>query len=226
MSNQNQNQFFCIYNPVPTRVWSRVQDRCSQVAYNPSVPNSGTLPYDPGAQQMQHKGNVLQNKANSSSLTKSQKYSQIAKGMWVNRTKTWATQSQSYTNPNTNNLLRVYSKTVTLSNPRTNPNIYAGCGGNPAIIPDGGTLIGNTTVNPCSGEIVNVTHTSNVSLTSSCDVPGPVELLYYNKGYLPPSYARKRYIMNTSGNKFPQGYKGFVSAVQFPNPSPNIVVYN
>jgi hypothetical protein len=226
MSNQNQNQLFCIYNPVPTRAWSRVQDSCSQQAYNSTVPNSGIPPFDPAAKQMQHKGNVLQNKANSSCLTKSQVYSKIAKGMWVNRTKTWATQSQTYTNPNTNNLLRIYTKTTTLTNPNTNPNIYSGCGGNLSIIPDGGSLVGNTTVNPCTGDIVSVTHTLNTSFTSSCDVPGPIETLYYNKGYMAPSYARKRYIMNTSGNKFPQGYKGFVSAVQFPNPSPNVVVHN
>jgi hypothetical protein len=56
---------------------------------------------------MLNKGNILQYKANSSNLTKRQKYSKIAKGQWVNRNTTWATQStRGYTNPNTTNLKR------------------------------------------------------------------------------------------------------------------------
>ena len=222
----NQPIQFCIYNPNPTRVWSRVQNRCSQYVDNPNNPNTNpgtSFQEDMVKAKMQHKGDVLQNKANSSSLTKAQRYSQIAKGMWVNRTKTWATQSQTYTNPNTNNLKRVFSKTIPIHNETENPNYFYGCK-DLLTIPDGGVLIGNTTVNPCTGEIISITHTSNVSLTSSCDVPGPIELLYYNKGYLPPNYPKQRTTMSNSGNKFPQGYKGFVSAVQFTDP--NIVVYN
>lgn len=90
------------YNPTPTRMWSRVQSSCSLVIpVNPITPDEALL------LQMRRKGNALQYKANSSNLTKQQQYSLIAKGKWTNRTKTWATQSVTYTNPNTHNLLQV-----------------------------------------------------------------------------------------------------------------------
>jgi hypothetical protein len=57
-------------------------------------------------QAMLNKGNVLQYKANSMNLTKMQRYSKIAKGQWVNRNTTWATQSETYSNPNTTHLKR------------------------------------------------------------------------------------------------------------------------
>jgi hypothetical protein len=64
---------------------------------------------------MLSKGNVLQYKKNSSNLTKQQRYAQIAKGKWVNRNTTWATQStRGYTNPNNQSLQRVNSINITL----------------------------------------------------------------------------------------------------------------
>jgi hypothetical protein len=103
------------YLPQPPRVWSRVQNRCSlEIAYS----NNSTVkvPYSnlevPGSTigyylDMLSKGNVLQYKANSSNLTKAQKYAKIARGQWVNRNTTWATQSdRGYTNPNTTSLQR------------------------------------------------------------------------------------------------------------------------
>jgi hypothetical protein len=60
-----------------------------------------------GVLQMNKKSNILQYKANSSNLTKKQQYSLIAQSKWKNRTKTWATQSMKYTNPNTTNLPKV-----------------------------------------------------------------------------------------------------------------------
>lgn len=90
------------YNPVPTRMWSRVQSSCSLVI--PTTPITST---EVITLQMGKKANVLQYKANSSNLTKQQQYSLIAQGKWTNRTKTWATQSVTYTHPNTNNLPKV-----------------------------------------------------------------------------------------------------------------------
>jgi hypothetical protein len=103
------------YLPRPPRVWSRVQNSCSLITDTDNT----TLVRDPYTGQfvttlvlaeninMLNKGNVLQYKANSSNLTKSQKYSKIAKGQWVNRNTTWATQStRGYTNPNTTSLKR------------------------------------------------------------------------------------------------------------------------
>jgi len=90
------------YNPVPTREWSRFQNTCSSN-------NSATISPIITALQLanNYKGNILQYKKNSSNLTKRQIYTQIAKGNWTNRTTTWATQSDTYTNPNTNDLPQV-----------------------------------------------------------------------------------------------------------------------
>ena len=96
--------------PDPPRVWSRVQGRCS------------TLPVDTITQKeadliaMASKGNILQYKNNSSNITKQQRYSQIAKGMWTNRNTTWASQSVNATMPNTLSLKRVNYKTIYLDN--------------------------------------------------------------------------------------------------------------
>jgi hypothetical protein len=102
------------YNPNPPRAWSRVQNLCSIT----TEPNNQYLVYVPLTKKtvppgvanyknkMIYKGNILQYKKNSSQLTSKQRYSQISKGMWTSRTKNYATQSQTYTNPNTNSLLR------------------------------------------------------------------------------------------------------------------------
>lgn len=89
------------YLPQPPRAWSRVQNSCT---YLTEDVNAGAAYV---AAAMHNKGNVLQYKANSSNLTKSQRYSQIAKGQWVNRNTTWAVQStRGYTNPNSTYLKR------------------------------------------------------------------------------------------------------------------------
>jgi len=123
------------YLPQPPRAWSRVQNRCSlEIAYS----NNSTVkvPYSnlevPGSTigyylDMLNKGNVLQYKANSSNLTKAQRYAKIARGQWVNRNTTWASQSdRGYTNPNTTSLQR-------------NGNVF-----NIAIDPNTGLVLGPT----------------------------------------------------------------------------------
>jgi hypothetical protein len=104
------------YNPVPTRQWYRVENRCptnvssSGFIYVPILKKNvpvGQLAYEI---QMLAKGNVLQYKANSSNLTLNQRYSKIAQGQWTNRTTTWASQSETATNPNTTSLKRINSK--------------------------------------------------------------------------------------------------------------------
>jgi septal ring factor EnvC (AmiA/AmiB activator) len=89
------------YNPEPTREWSRYENPCAY-SNNPLVLYNG-IAYK---LDVLKKGNVLQYKKNSSNITKQQRYAQIARGLWTNRTTTWATQTQSYTNPNTNSLKR------------------------------------------------------------------------------------------------------------------------
>ena len=83
------------YVPQPPRDWSRVQNSCIEL----SLSETNKI-------AISNKANVLQYKANSSNLTKAQKYSNIAKGF--NNNTTWATQSSTrkYTNPNTKNLKR------------------------------------------------------------------------------------------------------------------------
>jgi hypothetical protein len=204
--------------PVPPRVWSRVQNSCSLIAYEKDDPaansNFARADYE---RQMLLKGNILQYKKNSSSLTKKQRYTQIAKGMWTNRTKTWATQSDTYTNPNMTSLLRVNSSILDPSNNtfsnRSNP---FGC---PTTeIQDGGNLVCNVVVDPCTQEVVKRTKSQQLcNPTTDSDVPGQIQQLCWNDG-TQTWYPRQRYIMPTSGSKWPVGYKGFVSALTFIGP--------
>ena len=160
------------YLPEPPRAWSRVQNNCSLII---DATNSGLvkLPYSNkiipvsslGQElAMLNKGNVLQYKANSSNLTKAQRYSKIAQGQWVNRNTTWATQSTSgFTNPNTTSLKR-------------SGNVV-----NIAIDPITGAIIGPTTAPPtCPQTIIpnNGGLPSNGGGGSDVDdpnIPPPVE---------------------------------------------------
>ena len=93
--------------PQPPRVWYRVQNPFIEL----SLAESNQV-------AMLNKGNVLQYKANSSHLTKAQKYSNIAKGLSNNTT--WATQStRGYTNPNTTSLKRIGNIVNIAINPST-----------------------------------------------------------------------------------------------------------
>lgn len=202
------------YNPIPPRVWSRVQNPCSVIAYKNDDPGANSdfarADYE---RQMLLKGNILQYKKNSSSLTKKQRYTQIAKGMWINRTKTWATQSDTYTNPNMTSLLRVNSSTVDPSNNvfSSPPNPF-GCP--TTAIPDGGNLVCNVVVDPCTQEVIKRTKSQQLcNPTTDSDVPGRIQDLCWNDG-TQTWYPRQRYIMPTSGTKWPEGYKGFVSALR------------
>jgi len=98
--------------PKPPREWSRVQNRCV-FDTEPITPEQALLV------AMQYKGNILQYKKNSSCLTFSQKYSLISQNKWTNNKKTYATQSDRYSNPNTNHLRRINSTDITLDNSPT-----------------------------------------------------------------------------------------------------------
>lgn len=190
------------YNPQPPRVWSRVQHACSTINDN----NDNTITSGIGS-QMLLKGNILQYKKNSSNLTKNQRFSKIAKGQWTNRTKSWATQSQTYSNPNTSSLLRVnYSKIPVPSNAL----LTSDCSLN--FIKDGGNLICNAVADPCTDVVIKTTNNVRCYSTSCSDVPGPPQELCWNNG-TQTWYPRQNLTMNNSANKWPEGYKGFVSAV-------------
>jgi hypothetical protein len=141
------------YLPIPPRAWSRVQDQCTYFTGDPprtvQAPLLGnTISFSALAYQtaLINKGNVLQYKKNSSNLTKKQRYAQIAKGKWTNRTTTWATQTDKYTNPNTNHLKRVGTENITLNGTTTNLPIT--CPTSPII--DNNILppISNVPINP------------------------------------------------------------------------------
>ena len=109
------------YNPVPPREWYRFQNACPGTA--PQANEALSANTATGALQaykyqlaVYKKGNVLQYKKNSSDLTKNQRYAQIAKGMWTNRTKTWSSQSEIISNPNSDLLKRVNYNTAIITN--------------------------------------------------------------------------------------------------------------
>jgi hypothetical protein len=223
------------YLPQPPRAWSRVQNACTFINPNDNYTldysvlvnrqlNPATANY---LTELINKGNVLQYKANSAQLSKKQKYSQLAKGFGPNRTKVFATQSTTYTNPNTTGLLRVASTSIPY------PNILVGQPNNPSgpyqpnvpspfdcsnngILEDGGHLVCGTYINPCSQEIVKQSINNNglVCNPSFCsDVPGRPINLCWDKS-IQPWYPKPRYIMNNSTNKWPINYKGLVSAIK------------
>jgi hypothetical protein len=216
------------YNPIPPRVWSRVQDKCStntdtsQLVYVPLTNSYESLSKYNYDKQMLLKGNVLQYKNNSSNLTKKQRYTQIAKGQWAGRRKCFATQSETYTNPNTSSFQRVNYVNIPFPNNIVGaPNNVSGpfqydvpnpFGCNTTVLEDGGSLVGNTYVNPCTQEVVRTTYNQPCNLTTASDVPGPVQVLCWDPK-VATWYPRQRYIMPTSGTKWPEGYKGLVSAV-------------
>ena len=224
------------YNPIPARVWSRVQNPCTFIvpgstytqAYIPLTDQTVSQAQANYEEKLIYKGNILQYKGNSSRLTKSQKYTQLAKGFGPARKKAYATQSQTYTNPNTTGLQRVNYETYPYPNsivgaPNNssgpfqynvrNPN---GCLDN--SIQDGGSLVCGTYINPCTGEIVKQGVYSAIicNPASASDVPGSSILCWNNK--LEPWFPKPRYVMNNSTDKWPDNYKGFVSALKPPTP--------
>ena len=213
------------YNPKPTRVWSRVQHPCTftvdssyNSVYSPLTGKTTSLLEADYYNKLLYKGNILQYKKNTSSLTKSQRYSQICKGMWTNRTKSYATQTQTYTNPNISNLKQVNFISVPSNGVTTyvpgpfNFNIPAPNGCINDTIKDGGSLLCNTVVNPCTDEVVETTTVLECYPTYCSDVPGAVIDLCWNSK-LDTWYPRQNLTMPTSGTKWPEGYKGLVSAV-------------
>ena len=88
----------CYYLPIPPRAWSRVETSC---------PNNMT--------DMEQKGNVLQYRAQSAFYTKKQRYSRIAKNEWTSRTKSWASQTDKRSEPNTTMMQRNGSINIRIS---------------------------------------------------------------------------------------------------------------
>jgi hypothetical protein len=200
---------------------------------------------------MLNKGNVLQYKKNSQSLSKSQIYSRIAQ----RPRKTWATQTDTYSNANLSSLKRTgnaqniaidpitgailgeTNEAVTCTEyvPSTNDSLPVNTGGgssvaepgippaisdtsgstdevfptiqeeteiSPIIIQNGGSLICSVQENICTGEITAKIFDPMVHPTTDSDVPGSIQLLYWN-ARLNSWYPRERRRMTNSGNKWP-----------------------
>jgi len=215
------------YLPIPARAWSRVDNKCTyDNSTSVNIDNSDTI-YDPAIfyrAALINKGNVLQYKKNSSQLTKKQRYSQIAKGLWTNRTKTWATQSATYTNPNTTSLKRVgyveYPKNdITPGSPANiaGPYIPVSLLNDPFNCPnftfkDGGSLVCGVYQDPCTGAVVDKTYELKYYPTTDSDVPGPIQELYWDPR-LQTWYPKVKRVMNNSTNKWPTNYKLLRSAI-------------
>ena len=218
------------YLPIPPRVWSRVQNPCTYIVsdnsynsiYIPLTNQTVSLAQANLEEKIQYKGNILQYKSNSSRITQKQKYSQISKGMWCNRTKVFATQSQTYTNPNTTSLARINYTNLPFPNQIVgSPNNISGpfqyglpnpnnC--NTTSIQDGGSLLCGSYANPCTGEIIQNVSQQQCFPTYCSDVPGQIMDLCWNPK-LQTFFPKSRLTMSNSLNKWPQGYKGFQSAV-------------
>jgi hypothetical protein len=216
------------YNPYPTKEWYRFENRCTfdttpinqKVVYVPLLKEyvpTNTLAYELAVLK---KGNILQYKKNSSNLTKNQRYSQIARGMWTNRTTSWATQSQTYTNPNTKSLKRVNYRDIVINPVNATGDAITRADGvfcnssdntieqtDAIIIPDGGNLICNIIENQCTGQVYKVTKNNNCNPISASDVPGPSTSYFCYNDALPTYYPRVKRTYGTSGDKWPQGSK-------------------
>lgn len=217
------------YDPSITRAWSRVQHSCT---YPDTSGNTSTstiyvpilkkyVPVSSVASElaMLNKGNILQYKKNSSNLTKKQRFAKIAQGQWTNRTTCWATQTVKYTEPNTRLLKRVnipnniYLNGTVTSNPITCDTTTPK---DEIIIAQGGVLLCNEQENPCTGVTIKQPPRELCHPTSASDVPGKIIPLCYNDS-LPTYYPRQQYTMNTSGDKWPQGYKDLISGNDIPS---------
>ena len=91
-----------VYNPNPTRLWSRFNYLCPCPSDQPSC-STDFIKLDE-----RRKAEILKYKANSSNITKKQQYANAGSNRWLTgRKRSWATQTDTYTNPNTSTLQRV-----------------------------------------------------------------------------------------------------------------------
>lgn len=91
------------YVPVPPRLWSR--------AGGNNCPGGGYSTYE---LDQRRKAEILKYKGNSAQLSRAQQYSMASRNA-LTRKKSWATQTQTYTNPNVDNLPEIQSEGVTVS---------------------------------------------------------------------------------------------------------------
>jgi hypothetical protein len=91
-----------VYNPNPTRLWSRFNYVC------PCSPDQPSCSTDYDKLDERRKAEIFKYKANSSNITKKQQYANAASNRWLTgRKRGWATQTDTFTNPNTSTLKQV-----------------------------------------------------------------------------------------------------------------------
>lgn len=223
------------YLPQPPRAWSRVQNDCT---YPPQVGDPVQLIADNAFLQMMRKGNVLQHKHNSWRMSRREAYSRMARGFnGPLRNQTFATQSETYTDPNIRRWARVGARTIPY------PNDAPGEPNNPAgpyaiiynqycdtlDLVDGGTLVCTPNpTDPCAP--FADTSTSNYddndnnnnritqlavvcAPSTASDVPGPAVSLCWAPA-LDSWFPRERRQMSNSTNKFPINYQPWRSATR------------
>jgi hypothetical protein len=237
------------YNPLPPREWVRFNNKCSQENEPIITAKEGYL------LQMNRKANILQYNNNNARFNKNQKYGQLANRFF----KTFASQTQTYSNPNIKSFERINESYKILPNvniinnnnvtqiknincikdninlkfsnlPSTNdnnpnmnppiippqPKISPSNPNNPPyitppgetmyVVPDGGNLICNIIVNPCTGKILDKTRNPICFLTSCSDVPGKIQLLCWS-GREQIYFPKVKRTYGTSGNKWPVNAK-------------------
>jgi hypothetical protein len=115
--------------PNPPSLWSRATTDCVNCQNNYCPSADPTLQYPPPTcycppngiyitpeqLDMRRKAEIFLYKKNASDKTKKQQYALIAKGINIYKKRSWAAQSQYYTNPNVNGLPQV-GETLTCGN--------------------------------------------------------------------------------------------------------------
>ena len=98
------------YVPIPPRTWSRAQgNNCPNCASNYGYHVCSLSPgrvFSTYELDQRRKVEILKYKKNSAQMSRAQQYSMVSRNA-LTRKKSWATQTQTYTNPNVNNLPEV-----------------------------------------------------------------------------------------------------------------------
>lgn len=178
----------------PPRLSRAGGNNCPNCASNYGELACGTdvKSYSTYALDERRKVEILKYKKNSAQLSKAQQYSMMSRNA-LTRKKSWATQTQTYTDPNVDKLPEIQNAGVTVA------------------------LKCNQPIVPCS-------------LTSDCDVPGPVILLCIDESV--PLYNYKMQVTYATGGKegitglpIVCGYEGFEPTLP-PPPPPTFTTTN
>jgi hypothetical protein len=106
--------------PDPPNLWQRAYTDCVNCQNNYCGPNPtniypppvcdcppNSIYITPEQLDMRRKAEIFKYNKNASDQTKKQKYALLAKGINIYKKRSWAAQSQYYTNPNVNNLPQI-----------------------------------------------------------------------------------------------------------------------